>query len=60
MKHLSCTKDCTSYSFPLKRCSLGKINPRIKKQVLAGVAIFGWDYICSKNLWKKKEMEGKS
>jgi hypothetical protein len=43
---MKCTK-CEYYSFPLRRCKLGKINPPTIKGGVEAARIMGLDYICA-------------
>lgn len=43
-----CSK-CGEYSFSLRRCRLGKINPQSKKAVFEAAEMMGGDYICRYN-----------
>lgn len=42
---LNCSQ-CNCYSYPLRRCTRGKINPKTLKGAREAVQIFGLDYIC--------------
>lgn len=42
-----CTK-CDQYSYSLRRCKLGKINPKTIKGGLDAARLMGMGYICSK------------
>lgn len=54
-KYLPCTK-CKKYSFPLRRCTNGKINPKVKKNAESSARLMGWDYICNLNPWKQRAL----
>ena len=58
-KHFSCTKDCDGfYSFALKRCTLGKINPRTIKAGVQAAEFMGMNYICSLcTLWNRIQLK---
>lgn len=53
----TCTK-CDFYSFPLRRCTLGKVNPRTFKQVKDTADIMGTGYICDYNKFKERLLKG--
>jgi hypothetical protein len=44
-KKVLCSK-CEFYSFPLRRCKLGRINPRSIKGGVDAARIMGLSYIC--------------
>lgn len=48
-----CTK-CPEYSFGLRRCTLGKINPKTIKAGCEAARFMGVDYICNKCSLKLK------
>lgn len=44
---MTCSK-CCNYSFPLRRCLLGKIMPNTIKAAKSAISVMGIDYICGK------------
>ena len=52
-KKMKCSK-CQNYSFPLRRCKLGKINPPTLKGAREAEAIMGRGYICYLSKWRDK------
>ena len=55
-KVMKCSK-CRYYSYSLRRCKLGKINPRTKKDTISAARIMELDYICNYCKWKLKVIE---
>ena len=53
MKKITCSK-CQYYSFPLRRCTLGKINPPTLKGAREAAKQMGTAYICQFSKWKEK------
>jgi hypothetical protein len=53
MQTKTCGK-CLLYSYSLKRCKLGKVNPRTKKGTLEVVAFGSWTDVCIWNKWRQK------
>jgi len=53
MRPKTCTK-CDYYSFPLRRCKNGKVNPRTHKQTKEVMAIMGFSYVCCYNKHRNK------
>lgn len=50
---MNCTA-CKHYSYPLRRCKLGKINPKTIKGGVEAVRFMGPSYICTNcALWEK-------
>lgn len=47
IKVMKCTK-CNCYSFALRRCTLGRINPNSVKGCVEAARVMGWEYICEK------------
>ena len=56
MKARKCSK-CEHYSFPLKRCRLGQINPPTIKGGVQAAKIMGLDYICRYAKYRGKIIE---
>lgn len=52
----TCTK-CSSYSYSLKRCKRGMINPKTRKGALEAASIMGVLYICDYSKWKDAVVE---
>jgi len=50
-KKVTCTK-CNHYSFTLRRCKIGKVNPRSKRDTISAAEMMGGDYICGYNQFK--------
>lgn len=50
---MKCTK-CREYSFKLRRCKLGKINPTTIKGGLEAVRFMGLSYICHLSPLRRK------
>ena len=44
---------CKHYSYGLRRCELGKCNPKTKKNVEDTARTMGWGYICHLNPHKQ-------
>jgi len=53
---MKCSK-CKEYSFLLRRCKLGKINPKSVKGGVDAAHIMGIDYICNLSELKSKIVE---
>lgn len=52
MEKRICSK-CDLYSFPLRRCKRGQINPKTKKAALKAASLMGSHYICDYSKWKE-------
>jgi len=53
---MKCTK-CDQYSFALRRCKNGKINPKTRKGTVEAMVIMGLGYICNHCSWKRVAAE---
>lgn len=51
-----CTK-CSLYSFSLRRCKRGQINPRTRKGAIEAASIMGVEYVCDYAKWKDAVVE---
>ena len=45
-----CTK-CEEYSYALRRCTLGLVNPKTKKDTESTATMMGGDTVCEHNKW---------
>ena len=49
-KRTTCTK-CGFYSFGMRKCLRGKVNPRTRKDTISVAQLMGPTYICLYNPW---------
>ena len=53
MKTKTCSK-CPYYSFGLRRCKNGHVNPRSYNQTKEVMSLMGYDYVCCYNRYKMR------